>query len=275
MPLNNAGLRAEIIDSHVHFDDDRFDADRDRVYNDAYCAGVCTMVVPATTQQRWGKLQSIANHYPGVFPSYGLHPLYCNQHRLDHLVALEQMLSDAVAIGECGLDRQKNTQDLDQQRFFFEAQIDIAKRHRKPMIIHARNAVEETTLILKNAALDREAGNGVIHSFNGSIEQAHRMIDMNFTLSFGGAITRSNARRLHKLAGTLPLDSMMLETDAPDQTGAMHRGKRNEPQWITEVISAVATIRPESKSTITNTSNRNARRLFQLPESGLMTALTR
>jgi len=255
----------KIIDTHVHFDDDRFDADRDNLYQQAVAAGVTGMIIPATTQRRWSKVQSVADHYDGAFPTFGLHPLFCDEHEQDHLTALQQQLHHGVAIGECGLDKQPHTSDLNKQRDLFEAQIEMAKSCNKPLIIHARNTVEEVLTRLKQAELNRSEGNGVVHSFNGSLVQAHRLLDMNFKVSFGGPVTRTNARKLHELVRRLPLDAMMIETDAPDQTGDLHRGQRNEPQWIVEVIGAIADIRNESECKVTMTSNRNAIKLFQLP----------
>lgn len=255
----------DLIDTHVHFDNDRFDADRDQVYRRAIEAGVSAMVIPATVQSRWEKVRAIASHYDHLYPTLGLHPLFCNQHQDQHLQQLQQQAPLGVAIGECGLDKQKHTVDLADQRRYFDAQIQIAKEAALPLIIHARNTVEEVILMLKNAAPDRVAGNGVVHSFNGSIEQAHRLIDLNFKLSFGGPLTFPNARKLHRLVARLPLDAIMLETDAPDQPAGSHRGERNEPQWLPEVLKAIAELRSEPADVIAATNNRNAITLFNLP----------
>lgn len=224
------------------------------------------MVIPATTALRWRKIQSLAQRYDNVFATYGLHPMFCNEHRQDHLQSLRQLLPEGVAIGECGLDKQKHTTDLDRQARFFAAQIELAQESLLPLIIHARGAIEQVILMLKEAALGRNNGNGVVHSFNGSLPQAYRLIDLNFRLSFGGPVTFSNARKLHELINRLPQDSIMLETDAPDQSAELHRGKRNEPQWLIEVARAVAKRRGETLEDVVAGCNRNAVTLFNLPE---------
>jgi TatD DNase family protein len=262
--MNHAAGRPTLIDTHIHFDDDRFDADRPGVYDRATRAGVCAMVIPATVQSRWVKVQSLAREYHNVHASFGLHPLFCDQHKTRDLQQLPLQLNHGVAIGECGLDKQKDTTDFDTQRYYFDAQIEIAKEIAKPLIIHARNSVEQVILMLRQAGFNLPNGNGVVHSFNGSVEQAHRLIDIGFKLSFGGPVTFPNARKIHHLIETLPLHAIMLETDAPDQPGAQHRGARNEPQWLPEVLHAVATLRTESPEHIAATSNNNARRLFGL-----------
>ncbi len=255
----------DLIDTHIHFDDDRFDTDRDRVYHNAIDAGIRAMVIPATVQHRWSKIQHLTTQYDGVFAAYGLHPLFCDQHTDQHLDQLSHQLHRAVGVGECGLDKHKDTTDLQRQRQFFEAQINIARDANLPLIIHARNSLEDVIDMLKPAALNRSHGNGVIHSFNGSIQQAHRLIDLHFKLSFGGPVTFANARKIHKLVTNLPLEAMMLETDAPDQSPAQHRGSRNEPKWIHEVLQAVSTLRGEPVDEIAIASNHNAIALFQLP----------
>ena len=265
MPVNTPAMPTALIDTHIHFDDDRFDDDRAIVYDTAKRAGVHAMVIPATMQSRWQKIQSICRQYDHIYPTHGLHPLFCARHDDHHLDELKALAVQGVAIGECGLDKQKETIDLPLQRHFFAAQIDLAKELGMPLIIHARNTVEEVTAMLKQADLNREHGNGVIHSYNGSLQQAHRLLDLNFKLSFGGPVTFQNARRIHELVVKLPLSTMMLETDAPDQSGSLHRGTRNEPQWLPEILRAVAELRGESAEQIAASSNNNAKSLFQLP----------
>ncbi|MEM7257882.1 MAG: TatD family hydrolase [Pseudomonadota bacterium] len=273
MPVSEPVSPLRLIDSHIHLDDDRFDSDRDEVVQQAIRHGVCAMVVPATTADRWAKIQSLAQRYNHVFATHGLHPMFCHLHHENHLQALKQHLHNGVAIGECGLDKQPHTTDLALQKTFFAAQIDLAGESRLPLIIHARNTVEEVILMLKNAGLNRDSGNGVVHSFNGSLQQAHRLIDLNFNVSFGGPVTNTNARKLHQLISRLPLESMIIETDAPDQPGAAHRGQRNEPRWLNEVVSAIAARRSESVQQIATASNHNAMTLFQLPPTVTQQAL--
>lgn len=271
MPLNNTTSMAvsdtlPVIDTHVHFDDDRFDEDRIDVYQRAQSAGVSAMVVPATMASRFNKIQCIANEFTHVYATAGLHPMFSKQHQPAHLETLGNTLQHCVAIGECGLDKPERHTDITQQEFWFEAQIDLARTQALPLIIHARNTVEAVILMLKRAALSRSAGNGVVHSFNGSLQQAHQLLDLNYKVSFGGPITYPRAHKLHKLVASLPLEAMMFETDAPDQPGIHQRGQRNEPAWISQVTAQAAEIRKTSVQEVTAASNLNAVQLFALPE---------
>jgi len=172
------------------------------------------------------------------FMQTGLHPVFCNKHHTNDLVLLEKKLHEdkPVAIGECGLDGFINNTSLAVQKNYFSVQLELSKQFGLPAIIHARDAVEEVILLLRQHALDNRNGNGVIHSYNGSLQQAHRLIDLGYLLSFGGPVSYTRSHKVHNLVKKLPLESMMLETDAPDQPTLKNRGNRNEPAYINEVI---------------------------------------
>ncbi len=253
-----------LIDTHIHFDDDRFDHDRESVYNKAISAGVKAMVIPATTQNRWDKVFSLAAQYKAIYPTAGLHPAYIAEHTDEHLSLLESQLQhpDCVAIGECGLDGFIKGLDYNKQQSFFSAQINLAAELQLPLIIHARNAVQDVTQALKSAG---KHTTGVIHSYNGSLQQAQLLIDLGFRLSFGGAVTYDRATRLKSTIQALPLESIMVETDAPDQPVQSHGGERNEPACLTEVVATIAEIKNISAEEVAIASNSNACHLFNLP----------
>lgn len=263
----------ELIDTHVHLDDDRFDVDRDQVVSRALESGVQKMIVPATTRERWPKLESIATACPNVFPAFGLHPLFLHQHSESDIAELEkQVVSTAcIAIGECGLDRyclqhtahsEKNKEDaFASQQLYFEAQLNIAARYDLPVIVHARQAVEDVILSIRKCTTTR----GVVHSFNGSMQQATRLIDLGYRLSFGGAATYPRATKIRSLIKKLPIESVLIETDAPDQTGHVMQGRRNEPSFLTEVLYTVAELRGDSAESIARQCHQNAVELFKLP----------
>jgi len=255
-----------IIDTHIHFDDDRFDSDRDSVHKTAVKAGISGMVVPATTRDRWHKVFSISTQYPNVYPTAGLHPVFVDQHEEEDLQLLDSTLqsNQYVAIGECGLDGFVKDLDYKRQQYFFNNQIELATKYKLPLIIHARSAVEDVTLAIKSAG---SKVMGVVHSYNGSLEQAHQLIDHGFYLSFGGAITYDRATRLRKIVKSLPLDVIMVETDAPDQPVQSHTGERNEPAFLAEVVTTIAEIKNLAIEEVVQTSNRNAIHLFNLPEN--------
>ena len=251
-----------LVDSHCHFDDNRFDADRDAAYARAREAGVVAQIVPAVTRYSWQKLAGICRNYAGLYPAYGLHPMLVNQHEDSDLKALDRQLDNekAVAVGECGLDFYIENPNRERQRQLFEAQLELARKYRLPVIVHARKAVEEVINTLRSYPGLR----GVLHSYSGSEQQAQRLIELGFMMSFGGPLTYPNANRLRHLISRLPLDSIMLESDAPDQPDANNRGGRNEPALLGRVLNAVAEIRSESAEEIAAKTTANACRLFGL-----------
>jgi len=223
------------------------------------------MIVPATTRARWSKIFSLSEKFNNVYPTAGLHPVFINEHSEDDLQLLDETLKNnrCVALGECGLDGFVKDLDYEKQKYFFTQQIEIAAKHKLPLIIHARNAVEDVTLAIKS---NNKNVTGVVHSYNGSLQQAQQLIEQGFLLSFGGAITYDRATRLKKIVKELPLNSIMVETDAPDQPTQTNTGNRNEPACLPEVVSAIAEIKSLPPEEVTRASNANAIRLFNLPK---------
>lgn len=253
-----------LIDCHNHFDEASFDADRDDAYQRAQQSGVITQVLAAVSARLWPKLKAVATHYPGLYPCYGLHPAYLAEHRPEHLDALANWLSRErpVAIGECGLDYYLPDLDPDAQAEYFTGQLRLARRHDLPVVIHARHAVDQVIKLLRRFAGVR----GMVHSFSGSEDQAGRLLDMGILLSFGGPVTYPRATRLRNLIRYLPLDGLLLETDSPDQPLSSHRGERNEPAFLAEVLDCIAGLRGVNSAEIAAATTENARRLFQLPD---------
>ena len=251
-----------IIDSHCHIDFETFDEDREQVLNRARQLGITCIIVPGITATSWPRVKSVCQHHQGLYPAYGLHPYFLDQHSEHDLMALEQWLSreSVIAVGECGLDYFLKHLDKDQQLHIFEAQLDIARTHNLPVVIHARKATEKIIHCLKA----RPGLKGMIHSYSGSYEQAMQLIDLGFYLSFGGAITYSKASRLRQMLSKLPLDALLIETDAPDQPDEKHQGKRNEPAYITNVIEQISQLKDIPSQQLIDITARNARLLFSL-----------
>ena len=249
-----------LIDSHCHFDDARFDGDRDRAYQRAREAGVAAQIVPGVQAAWWPRVRRICRQYPGLYPAYGLHPMFVAQHRTQDIDDLENWLQKEkpVAVGECGLDFFIENPARESQYEYFEAQLALAQRYRLPVIIHARRAVEEVVNTLR-----RYPGLvGVLHSFSGSMQQAMRLIDLGFLMSFGGPLTYPRAKRLRLMAGNLPLRALMLESDSPDQPDTDIRGQRNEPARLARVLQTLAELRKEPLEQIARSTRENAERLF-------------
>jgi TatD DNase family protein len=251
-----------LVDSHCHLDAAEFDDDRAAVVARARAAGVEAQVLPATHAAGWPGLRAACTLAPGLHPAYGLHPVYLDRHADADLDALREWLAagDAVAVGECGLDHFIDGLDHARQMRLFEAQLRLAREFDLPVIVHARRAVDLVT-----SALRRIGGlRGVVHSFSGSADQAARLCALGFHLGIGGPVTHERAQRLRGIVATLPLDHLLLETDAPDQPGAAHRGERNEPAHLVEVLHVVAALRGMAPEALAEATSRNARRLFAL-----------
>lgn len=256
----------QLIDSHVHLDAASFDDDRDAVLARAREAGLSACVVPATHRAGWLRLENMcrADATPRLYPAFGMHPMFLSRHADDDPDALERFLErgSAVAVGECGLDFYVDDLDAERQRDFFHRQLDIAHAADLPVIVHARRAEEEVLHTVRRYRGLR----GVIHSFSGSREQARQLHDLGFLIGLGGPLTHAGSHRLHRLVADIPLDQLLLETDAPDQPGAAHRGQRNEPAFMAEVLDTVARLREASTEAIAAATTANARRLFGLPD---------
>lgn len=252
-----------LVDTHCHLDADEFAPDRAVVVARARAAGVVVQVLPATHADEWPALREAAALDRGLHAAYGLHPTFLRHHRGPHLALLEEWIERErpVAVGECGLDFFVEGLDADAQSRFFEGQLAIARDAGLPVIVHARRAVDQVTAAIRRAGGVR----GVVHSFSGSRQQAETLWDLGFMLGLGGPVTYERANRLRTLAATMPLDFLLLETDAPDQPDAGHRGQRNEPARLRVVCDTIAALRGMAPEDVAAATTANARRLFSLP----------
>jgi len=250
------------IDTHSHFDDTAFDADRDACWARAQAAGVEAQVLPAVTRASWPKLKAVAASDARLHPAYGLHPMFLNEHRPSDLDELKAWIERErpVAVGECGLDYFIGDLDPDAQWQYFTGQLALAHEFKLPVIIHARRAVDQVTKALRQFPGVR----GVVHSFSGSEQQARTLIDLGCLLGLGGPVTYPRAQRLRRVVTSLPLEAIVLETDSPDQPGALHRGERNEPAFLPEVAAEIAALRGMEVQHLAEITTDNARRLFGL-----------
>ncbi len=257
----------QLIDSHSHLDVDAFDNDRTEVVARACAAGVGRQIVPAIAASGWQQLHDVCHRYTGLHAAYGLHPLFLDEHRREHLDLLRQWIEreQPVAVGECGLDHFVDGLDPSLQRDIFDAQLSIAREFKLPLIVHARRAVDEVIGMLRtHVKVGGDAG-GVAHSFSGSPQQAQHLWDLGWHLGIGGPVTYERAARLRKLVATMPLEFLLLETDSPDQPNSGQRGERNEPARLRDVLRVVADLRGVDEAVIAAATTANAERLFRLP----------
>ncbi|NEV62402.1 TatD family hydrolase [Thiorhodococcus minor] len=254
----------ELIDTHCHLDVDDFDADRSPVLAACRQAGLSAIVVPAIEARGWsGLLETCAGvDSPRLYPALGLHPVYLRQHREADLAALEEAvaLHRPIAIGEIGLDFYVRDLDRGQQARLLESQLGIARAAGLPVLLHVRKAHDEVLAMLRRNPVP----GGIAHAFNGSLQQARGYIDLGLKLGFGGMLTFERSSRLRRLAAELPLEAIVLETDAPDMTVAAHQGARNSPEYLPDVLAALAEVRHADALGIAAQTTTNARAVLNL-----------
>ena len=231
------------IDTHCHLDAAEFDADRDAVRQQARDAGVRLCVIPAVARAHWGAAQALAHRHGDAY-ALGIHPLYVPQAEDDDLQALDDALRAAkddprlVAVGEIGLDyfvpALCEPALRERQWAFYTAQLQLARQHGLPVILHVRRSAD---MLLKGLRQVGVSG-GLAHAFNGSLQQAQAFIGLGFALGFGGAMTYERATQLRALATTLPAQALVLETDAPDMP----------PHWLYQTAAQRAAGQPQGRN---------------------------
>ncbi len=245
-----------MIDTHCHLDALEFDSDRDVVIHAALAEGVTGIVVPSVERANFGAVASLCRDYPACHAAYGIHPLYVDRAHLDDLATLKDVLirEPAVAVGEIGLDRYSEPRDDARQLDYFVAQLKIARDAGLPVLLHVRRAVD---LVLKHLRQIRVPG-GIAHAFNGSRQQADEFIKLGFKLGFGGAMTFPRANRIRELAVTLPLEAIVIETDAPDIPPEWLAGGRNTPNQLARIADVLADLRGVARAEIARMTTANA-----------------
>lgn len=251
-----------LIDSHCHIDFDDFAPDRALVIRNAQQLGVQKIVVPAVAQATWQRAINICNEFTALELALGLHPIFIQQHQPHHLAELDALITALrpLAVGEIGLDYYLPELDREKQRAYLSKQLIIANRHRLPVIIHCRKAHDDCLKLLTETPVP----GGIIHAFNGSMQQAEKYLEKGFLLGFGGMLTYARSRKLRRLAQSLPLASMVLETDAPDMTVAAHQGQRNSPEYLPDIAAELASIKGISVAEVATTTSNNFAQLFSV-----------
>ena len=246
-----------LIDTHCHLDAAEFDADREAVHAAARAAGVETIVVPAVEVSAFARTRETVLRYPGCVAAYGIHPLYVMQAADNDLAALRQWLlaERPVAVGEIGLDLYVAGIDPARQEHFFVEQLRLAREFDLPVLLHVRRAVDA---VLKQLRRFKVRG-GIAHAFNGSRQQADEFIKLGFALGFGGAMTYAGSTRIRELARHLPLEAIVLETDAPDIPPAWLNGGRNTPAELPRIAAVLAELRELPVAELAQRTAANAR----------------
>lgn len=256
----------EIIDTHCHLDHERFNADREQIITTCLTSGVVKIVVPAVASTNWDSVLQLCQSNKMLYPALGLHPLFTDRHTDKDIASLDTYLQQypVVAVGEIGLDFYDKGSDKNKQLALFEQQLSLAEKHQLPVILHVRKAHAQVLSCLKKYRLY----GGIAHAYNGSLEQAREYIKLGFKLGFGAVLTYEKATKIRRLAIELPVDSIVLETDAPDMTGALHQGERNSPAYLPETLSVLADLRSISQDQLAKQTTTNAHDVFRGALSG-------
>jgi TatD DNase family protein len=250
------------IDTHCHLDAAEFGNTQDELVQAAREAGVDRMVLLSVDRNNFATVQRLCAQYSGCLPAYGIHPMYVDRAQPRDLTVLREYLAtpDTVAVGEIGLDFFVEGYDRQKQEFYFAEQLKLAREFDLPVLLHIRRALDA---VLKYLRQFRVRG-GIAHAFNGSRQQAEEFIKLGFKLGFGGAMTYARATRLRELARTLPLDSIVLETDAPDiPPDFLARGEPNKPEYLPRIGHSLAQLRGMTLQEVANATSENARSVLR------------
>ena len=255
-----------LFDTHCHFDYPPLSHDVVALVEQCRTLGISRWLVPATTFARFPEICSFVAAHPRMYLALGLHPVYLREHLPEHINALDEWVERCkpVAIGEIGLDYFVETLDRALQQSLFESQIECAKRHRLPLILHVRRSHDVVIQTLKRCQFSH---GGIVHAFAGSREQANEFIKLGFCMGFGGVMTYEGSTRVRRLAAELPLSAMVLETDAPDMRPANWPLEHNLPTSLRLGFEAMCSLRAEAPALIASQTSRNAERVLGLNQS--------
>jgi TatD DNase family protein len=255
-----------LIDSHAHLEMPEFKKDLEEVLQRARASGVDTIFTVGTEQKDWGRALEIANTHAWIYAILGVHPHNAKEIDDRTYATLRKICQGEKvrAIGEIGLDFFRNHSPRDVQLKRFREQVGLARELKLPIVIHDRDAHEETMEVLRSERA-KDCG-GIIHCFSGDLDMARECMDMGFYISIPGSITYKNAESFQKIVRELPLDSLLVETDAPFLTPVPLRGKRNEPGYVRYTVEKMAEIKKIPFEKVAEATTDNALRVFRLKQ---------
>lgn len=256
-------MHNKIFETHAHYDDERFDEDRDMLLESFSSHGIEHVINIAANLNSVRSSLALAEKYDYIYAAVGVHPSDISELNRETFEWLKQEANHrkVVAIGEIGLDyywdKEKEVQQL--QRKWFLEQISLANEKKLPVVIHSRDAASDTMQILKDHAVEQK---GVIHCYSYSPEQAKEYVKMGYYLGIGGVITFKNAKKLKDTVEQIPVDYLLLETDSPYMAPEPNRGKRNSSLYLPYVVEAIANIKKIDPQEVIEKTNINAKKLF-------------
>lgn len=255
-----------MIDSHCHLDFHEFDSDREQIIEKCLGLGIAQIIIPGTQCAKWPAIIELCKHYDCLQFALGLHPYFLSEYQSSHIDQLDALLAQhrdkVVAVGEIGLDFGKaDLVDELQQRDIMTQQIELANHYRLPIIVHHRRSHNALFQLFKHT---RPLYGGVIHAFSGSYQEASAYVDLGFKLGVGGTITYPRAGKTREAIQRISLDSLVLETDAPDMPVFGKQGQRNSPENLVLIAQSLAQLRAEAEALIISTTENTTRQLFTL-----------
>lgn len=253
-----------LIDSHAHLDDERFDRDRDELIKSLGKNGISTVINIGADLPSSIKSVKLSEQYDNIYAAVGVHPHSASEMDEGTIEVLKAFSSreKVVAIGEIGLDYYYDNSPRDVQRIWFRRQMKLAKEVNLPIVVHSREANQETIDMIK-AESDGKL-TGVIHCYSGSVELMKEYIKLGYYISLGGPVTFKNAKTPKEVAKVVPIDRLLVETDSPYLTPEPHRGKRNEPLYVRHVAAMIAELRGMTIEELARATSENTKRLFNL-----------
>ncbi len=254
-------MTVALIDSHCHLDLEPLRSGLTHIMEEAVAAGVQGFVVPGVHPDGWDGISTVAAENHRIMPAYGIHPMHAGCASGQVLERLLELSAGGVAIGEIGIDPSYSV-PLELQESVFREQLRVAVKCGLPVLIHCRRVFQRVINILREERAD-EVG-GIMHAFSGSVEMAREFIRLGFAISVSGTVTWNNAVKPLKIASEIPLEHLVLETDAPDMIPERYRGVFNRPAWLTETARRVADIRGISLEEVAEVTSGNVRRQLRI-----------
>lgn len=250
------------FDSHAHYDDERFDEDREQLIAQLQEKGVDYIVNAAADMKSCYTSLALAHRYDFIYSSVGVHPHDVKELTEEDMETMKKLAADpkVVAIGEIGLDYYYDHSPREVQRQWFKRQLQLAKALDLPVIIHSREASEETYEIIMESGIKE----GVIHCFSGSLELAEAYVKQGFYIGVGGSLTFKNAKKTVRVVEGIDLSHILIETDCPYLTPVPHRGERNDSSYLKFIVEKIAEIKQITEEEVMKTSSENAKRLFRI-----------
>lgn len=253
-----------IFDTHAHYDDAAFAEDREAIFEQFPYAGIEMVCDAASTIESIDAVLDLAHTHDFIVAAIGVHPEECEPMTDETLDRIRELCKDpkVVAIGEIGLDYHWPTPEKDLQKEWFEKQILLAQEVKKPIVVHSRDAAQDTLEIMKKTHAGRTGG--VIHCFSYSVEMAQAFLKMGFFIGVGGVVTFKNARKIREVVAAVPLERIVLETDCPYMAPTPHRGERNSSLYLPLIARQIAAIKGISTEEVIDQTWKNARLLYYM-----------